>query len=473
MNINDYINTPIEIQKELLIFFKQTDRLVILDVGACEGEDSIRYSKFFPNSKVFSFEPLPANYLKIIENISLYRIKNIFPYNEALSDRIGTSTFFVSSGRPEGIDDKEDWDYGNKSSSLLEPAIEIKKHYNWLNFDNHIEVRTNTLKYFANTNQLNIVDFMHIDVQGAELMVLKGASDFLRKVKVIWMEVEEFELYKKQPIKKSIEEFMNLNNFYKYKDTVKGISGDQLYINKNYYQVESLLSKYINKVYQYIQEKTHYKKSYSQTGEDLIVKFILDSLKITKPRYLDIGAFHPQKINNTFLFYRKGAKGVCIEPDPFLLKRIQNKRHRDICLNVGIGINNEKYADFFILTSKTLNTFSKTEAEKYVSFGNQKIEKVIKIPLVEINKIVKDYFPHTLNFVSIDIEGLDELVIRSFDFNYIRPEVFCIETINYTEDNTEIKNSSIIDFFKNQGYMVFADTYINTIFVDSEKWKNR
>lgn len=473
MDRKEYIDQPLEIQKELLAFFKPDDELVIFDIGACEGEDSIRYANLFPNSKIFCFEPLKDNYSIIIENIKKYGKNNIFPFNEALSNLVGTSVFHVSSGKPAGVNENEDWDYGNKSSSLLEPAKNLKKHYTWLEFNHQHEVKTNTLKNFAMEQHLNSIDIIHLDVQGAEMMVLEGASDFLGKIKMIWMEVENLELYQGQPLKKSIESFMKSMHFYKIKDTVNKISGDQLYVNTHYFPEEKFTGKIKTLLGKLFFRYPSFKKSYAQTGEDLIIHFIFHSLKIEKPFYLDIGTYDPCNINNTYFFYRKGARGVCVEPDPCLFKRIQQKRPGDICLNAGIGLENSKNADFYIMSTKTLNTFSKQEAEKYVSFGRQKIEKIIQIPLININHLVKEYFNGPINLVSIDIEGFDEQVVRSFDFSQKRPEVFCVETINYTENNTETKNPGLIEYMQINGYMVFADTYINTIFVDEKKWKNR
>jgi hypothetical protein len=71
------------------------------------------------------------------------------------------------------------------------------------------------------------------------------------------------------------------------------------------------------------------------------------------------------------------------------------------------------------------------------------------------------------------VEGLDYEIIQSFNLIEWRPEVFCIETITYTEDNSEQKEYQIIEYMLEHGYMVYADTYINTIFVDKQKWKNR
>lgn len=213
--------------------------------------------------------------------------------------------------------------------------------------------------------------------------------------------------------------------------------------------------------------------SYSQSGEDLIVDFIFRTLSIDQPTYLDIGAHHPSYINNTYFFYKKGGRGVCVEPDPILFTKIKNSRKRDQSINIGIGVDSQEKANFYILSSKTLNTFSQKEAERYQAFGNQKIEKVINIPLLPINEVIQKYFKKCPNFVSLDVEGLDFEIIKTFNFNENRPEVFCIETLTYTENKTEEKRWDIINFMISNGYMVYADTFINTIFVNSDSWRSR
>ena len=62
---------------------------------------------------------------------------------------------------------------------------------------------------------------------------------------------------------------------------------------------------------------------------------------------------------------------------------------------------------------------------------------------------------------------------QSLDFSQYRPPVFCVETLTYTEDNTERKVTAIIDYMYQHFYLPIADTYINTVFVDSKRWKTR
>ena len=229
-NFDSYINSPLLIQEELLSLFEKSKDIVIFDIGACEGEDTIRYSKLFHNSTIYAFEPLPNNFKRASDNLLKYGINNASIHRIALCDRNGSSKFYVSSGRPHGIECDTQWDFGNKSSSLLSPTKAMKESFSWLNFGEEIEVPTQTLESFCSNSAISQIDFIHLDVQGAELMVLKGAGELLKSTKCIWLEVENSELYSRQPLKDDVEAFMVKNKFKKIKDFVGDISGDQLYV---------------------------------------------------------------------------------------------------------------------------------------------------------------------------------------------------------------------------------------------------
>ena len=115
----------------------------------------------------------------------------------------------------------------------------------------------------------------------------------------------------------------------------------------------------LNKIIKLLTEKDT-KISYAQYGEDIIMQGAFDTLKIKKPKYIEIGTHHPTLINNTYLFYILGSQGIYIEPSPELFKKIKNKRKRDICLNIGISDIEGKNLPYYVMTAQTLNTFSKT-----------------------------------------------------------------------------------------------------------------
>lgn len=214
-----------------------------------------------------------------------------------------------------------------------------------------------------------------------------------------------------------------------------------------------------------------YKASYAQCGEDLICAYILrDIFGIQHPQYLDIGAHHPTSLSNTYLFYRQGCRGVCVEPDPFLSEIIARKRPRDTCLNVGIGPESQESVEFYVMNFRTLSTFSKAEAERCATRPEYRIENVISVPLMSINRVISDHFTHAPNLISLDTEGYDLEIIRALDFDNYRPEVFCIETVEHV---TEKKIPDIMEWMGSKGYQVYADTFINTIFVEGNRWERR
>jgi FkbM family methyltransferase len=214
--------------------------------------------------------------------------------------------------------------------------------------------------------------------------------------------------------------------------------------------------------------------SFSQCGEDLILEHILTQyLFIQRPSYLDIGAYHPTFLSNTYRFYQNGSRGVCVEPDPVLFPHLHEVRSRDVCLNAGVGVTGDSVADLYIMSSRTLNTFSRAEAERYQSYGTHRIQEVVSVPLLSVNTILEKYFDSCPDVVSLDVEGLDLAILESFNFAQFRPPVFCVETLTYAEDKTEQKITRILDLMKSEGYFAYADTYINTIFVEAERWRKR
>ena len=225
-----YIEAPHELEGELKIIFDSITPKIIFEIGACEGEDSVKYSRMFPGSDIYSFEPLPDNIDRLRDNLRKYHVSNVKNFQLALSDKIGETEFYVSSStfsKPE-----QNWDYGNKSSSLMPPKEHLEI-VDFIKFDKRIEVATTTLAEFCMVNGIRKIDYIHLDVQGAELLVLKGSQDFIKYVGAIWLEVSRKELYAKQPLYDEVVQFMTLNNFFLVKDTVNEITGDQLYLNRS------------------------------------------------------------------------------------------------------------------------------------------------------------------------------------------------------------------------------------------------
>ena len=227
--VDGYIASPTPIEGYLRELFPKLDARTIFDIGSCEGEDAIRYSNLFPLATVYAFEPVPDNVRLLHGNIERWAKSNIKVREVALSDQPGSAVLHVSSGRPPGAP-ISDWDYGNKSSSLLPPDKHLDVHP-WVSFEQTINVHTDTIARILETEGLDRIDFVHLDVQGAELKVLAGAGPFLKRIGAVWMEVEAIPLYAGQPLRGEVERFMATHGFTQMVSTVGSVSGDQLYVN--------------------------------------------------------------------------------------------------------------------------------------------------------------------------------------------------------------------------------------------------
>jgi FkbM family methyltransferase len=237
------------------------------------------------------------------------------------------------------------------------------------------------------------------------------------------------------------------------------------------HKLKNLIKRIIFKFFKPLIQVKYIQNAYSQAGEDLILEFLFNSVSITNPTYLDIGVYYPDRLSNTQLFYMNGSRGVCVEADETLIPVIKELRPEDVILNIGIGVNEMPEAEFYIFNEKGLNTFDKKEAEYRESFGTFNIERVSKVQLRPINSIIKENFNTYPDLLSIDIEGLDLDVLKTLDFIKFPVPVICVETCTYSETHIKPKDFRIIEFMISMGYFVYADTYINTIFVNAN-WFN-
>ncbi|MCL2819352.1 MAG: hypothetical protein FWD38_00750 [Oscillospiraceae bacterium] len=224
------------------------------------------------------------------------------------------------------------------------------------------------------------------------------------------------------------------------------------------------------KIFEILSMKDH--NIFSQFGEDVIIFSIFQKLKINinDVTYIDLGANDPIVGSNTYLFYLKNARGVLVEANPGLINTLKKKRPRDTVLNMAVSIDSDKEENLYIMNSPSLSTLSYEEAQSLIEKRkNLEIIDVVKIKTISVNDIVQNFFcdkPPTI--LSIDLEGLDEVIIRSIDFSKYRPFLIISEVVEY---NTSLpygkKNKNIIEYMKSNNYDEYAFTGVNSIFIDS------
>jgi len=206
--------------------------------------------------------------------------------------------------------------------------------------------------------------------------------------------------------------------------------------------------------------------TYAQVGEDSIISFIFADKGHKSIKYLDVGTNLPNELNNTYLFYTRGYRGVCVEADKSLIPLINSVRPEDKIINMGVSMCDSLESDFYIFDVKGLNTFDVNEANERVKSDFCKLVEVAKVQLITIDKIIEENFETYPDFMSIDIEGLDYDVLNSLDFEKYPIPVVCVETCIFSDNHIRSKDFKFIELMKEKGYEVYADTYVNSIFVN-------
>ncbi len=209
--------------------------------------------------------------------------------------------------------------------------------------------------------------------------------------------------------------------------------------------------------------------SFAEQGEDLVVAQLLYlQLGVKRPTYIDIGAHHPTHNNNTYLFYLLGSRGVLVEPNPYYADLLREARPEDRVVEAGVGPNVEDtLADYYVVRGGgQLNTFSKEQADELVrQRGPQVIVEVRKAKLINVNKLLAQYFPNGgPDFLSVDTEGLDLTILRSLDFDRFRPKVVCAETSEVEDGHI---NRDIMALMTTHDYSARGGSFVNTIFLDN------
>lgn len=170
---------------------------IIFEVGVHIGTDTEKIKLLTGSDFIYGFEPDPRNIeiLNIRNRISLF--KNFYPC--ALSNVNGDASFNLSSGNPPEIYDDPDMNMDwSASSSLKYPKNHLKIH-EWCKFENVIEVKTLRMDDLCRGLNINKIDLVWMDVQGAEDLVIEGMGDFKNNIRFIYTEYNNDDLYDGSP----------------------------------------------------------------------------------------------------------------------------------------------------------------------------------------------------------------------------------------------------------------------------------
>lgn len=178
--------------------------------------------------------------------------------------------------------------------------------------------------------------------------------------------------------------------------------------------------------------------SYAQIGDDKIAIDLLKEKVLNRPIfYIDVGANHPSRLSNTYRMYREGAAGVTIDPNDELMRLHQLIRPRDIQLSIGCGRNIE-LLKFYYSTTPVLSSFSESQVEN--------LWRASYLPVFTLDKICADLKITAVDFLSIDVEGLDIEVLEGANEILLRTYLICIEASSEEGEMKIIKYMNLKNF---------------------------
>lgn len=179
---------------------------VIFDIGSCHCLESVEFAKKYKDSRIFAFEANPKSYQVCLNNSKDY--PSIEVINQAVNDYDGSCKFYPM--------DKErtvtTWEDGNQGASSLYRANGAYDHIEkYVQYE--IEVPCTRIDTFCEKNNIDHIDIVWMDLQGAELKALKSMGKILDTVQIIHTELEINPMYDGQCLFSDVNDFLTNNGF--------------------------------------------------------------------------------------------------------------------------------------------------------------------------------------------------------------------------------------------------------------------
>lgn len=204
--------------------------------------------------------------------------------------------------------------------------------------------------------------------------------------------------------------------------------------------------------------------SWSQEGEDRILSRFIGHQ--ADGFYVDVGAHHPKRFSNTYLFYQRGWRGVNIDAMPGSMAEFRRLRPRDINLEFGVGPREDSLT-YYMFTDPALNGFSEELSQsRHAADTSARLVETRTVRVRPLGDLLGEHVEagRIIDFMSVDVEGLDLDVLRSNDWSRFRPKFILVEVLGNTWET--LGASEIARFLSDIGYDIVAKC-VNTVFFRS------
>jgi FkbM family methyltransferase len=402
----------------------------IIHVGAHYGQELKTYLEISPVQLVL-VEADPLTYQNLLRNVySTVQSNQNFPIclNLLIGDRDGEITsFYRFNNRGESSSIYKGTPLLREKFKGLEETGEIIKLVS-----HRLETSIKNLNLQIESNSILV-----IDTQGSELKVLNGCGSYIRKFARIELEVSTESIYEGAPLLPEIDTYMEKNNFKRVTDAPW--HGDVVYIRQQEANTITLSDEQVKQVNQAISERNYLLEarntymeflrlggwSHAQYAQDL---FVLSMLKFKKRGYfVEFGATNGYHLSNTYLLEKEFEwTGIVAEPSQYWHTELRRNRNcsvdtRCVWSETGIELTFAEAEDK-VLSSIAEFRDADLHAAARKSTNDYPVESISLEHLLDQHSS-----PLFIDYLSIDTEGSEFEILRTFPFNKYKVGIITVE----------------------------------------------
>jgi FkbM family methyltransferase len=205
---------------------------------------------------------------------------------------------------------------------------------------------------------------------------------------------------------------------------------------------------------------------FSQEGEDILLARIFNGQE--RGFYVDVGAHHPQRFSNTYYFYLRGWRGINIDAAPGSMAPFEAVRPGDINLEVPIS-DSRQVLTYYSFNEPALNSFSPEVARERDGLGDYRIISEQQLETRTLAEVLGEHLAPgaEIDFMSVDVEGLDYQVLKSNDWARFRPRVVLVEDLNVASLE-RLDESPSAQLLRREGYRPTSKTFYTLFFTRTD-----
>lgn len=222
--------------------------------------------------------------------------------------------------------------------------------------------------------------------------------------------------------------------------------------------------------------------SYSSEGEDILVLKLFERMFAKElghhgvGTYVDVGAFHPTINSNTAALFDMGWHGVNIDPRPGSMLAFELARPFDLNRQVAVGAVYSKGL-YRVFNRPELNGIMDADGVRFREARGAHIVNTHEVSIRPLNDILQGV--SAVDFLSVDVEGMELEVLQSLDWEEHRPCVVAVEDCGVGMDIREMaevgdpSGSACTTFLDRHGYALHSRLDCSLIFVDTTRAEKR